>query len=74
MWIHESGIQSSGASHSWPNGAFKKMLHRFVPDPPTAVDRAPTGFSSDGSISEALWKNPKANQFFISFYFFSMLW
>lgn len=74
MWIHESGIQSSGASHSWPNGAFKKMLHRFVPDPPTTVDRAPTGFSSDGSISEALWKNPKANQFFIPFYFFSMLW
>lgn len=50
------------------------MLHWFVPDPPTAVDKAPTGFSSDGSTSEALWKNPKVNQFFIPFYFFIMLW
>lgn len=47
------------------------MLHWFVPDPPTAVDKAPTGFSSDGSTSEALWKNPKVNQFFIPFYFLS---
>lgn len=36
------------------------MLHWFEPDPPTAVDKAPTGFSSEGSTSEALWKNPKS--------------
>lgn len=70
MWIHESGTQSSGASsHNGPSGIFKKMLHWFVPDPLTAVDKAPTGFSSDGSISEVLWENPEVNQFFIPFYF-----
>lgn len=36
------------------------MLHWFEPDPPTAMDKAPTGFSSEGSTSEALWKNPKS--------------
>lgn len=33
-------------------GQMEKMLHWLVPDPPTAVDKAPTGFSSDSSASE----------------------
>lgn len=34
--------------HNGPNGVFKKMPHGFMPDPPAVIDKAPTGFSSDG--------------------------